>query len=381
MIGKHIYIPLFFGLLLLVLACTPNSTTLKPKEPSLPAAPSVPENRQPWEEDWLKTLAAAKKERSVLIYTSHGYSLRGDMTKILKEKYGINLEVLAGKSAQLTEKFLSEQRNGLHLADVMISGSTSILTQLKPTKALAPLEPALMLPDVKGPENWLGGQLDWVDRERLILSFEASMSGKLGINTNLVNAEEIKSLKDLLNPKWKGKIIVNDPSIAGTGAKFFGVIVEQQGLDIWREIARMEPLVLRDERLMTDWLTHGKYAVIISPKTGPFFEAAQAGAPIKFIRVKEGNYRTGDVISWMRDSPHPNAAKVFLNWFLSREGQTLYHSAEGTWSGRADVTVEGDPATRPEPGVAYFNGNSEEFLLRQPDHMETAKQIFAPFMR
>lgn len=381
MIAKSISVPSFLVLFSLVLACAPGSTILSPKEPSLPAVPPVPETRQPWEQEWSRAMAEAKKEKTVLIYTSHGYTLRGDITKVLKEKYGINLEVMAGKSAQVIEKFLSEQRVGLHLADLMISGSTSILTSLKPVGALAPLEPALMLPEVREARNWRGGQLDWVDKEKLILAFEASVSGKLGINTNLVNIDEIKSLRDLLNPKWKGKILMNDPSISGTGAKFFGVIAEQQGLDIWREITKMEPVVLRDERLLTDWLVHGKYAIIVSPKTGPFFEAAQAGAPIKFIRVKEGNYRTGDVISWMKDAPHPAAARVFLNWFLTREGQTLYHSAEGTWSARVDVEVVGDPATRPETGVTYFNGNSEEFLLRQPEHMEKAKQIFAPYMK
>lgn len=363
-------------------ACAAPRVTLQQQIPPVPVTEKETKADAPaWQAQWDKVLAAARKEGTVAVASDGGSSLRDAIITGFKGKYGINIEVIAGKGAQLAEKIITEQRNGLYSYDVQHGGATTKITQLKPSGAYVSLKPALIRPDILDPQYWQTGQPSWVDKDNTILNIEYSASGKLGINTNLVKPGEIKSLRDLLNPKWKGKIIINDPTVSGTGAKFVGVVAAIQGWDIWREIARQEPLVMRDEKLMVTWLAQGKYPIIISPKTEPMFDAKAAGAPVDDMSVAEAKYATGDTISFLKNAPHPNAAIVYINWLLSQEGQTIYHAAQGSWSARKDVVLNSTPSKKPEPGVEYFNSNAEEFLKQQPEQMKTALEIFGHLMR
>lgn len=346
-----------------------------------PAITQQQASQTSWEAEWEKVLATAKKEGVVAVSGDGGASLRDALLKAFKDRYGIRVDMVTGKGAQLAEKIITEQRNGLYLWDVQTGGATTKLNNLKPAGVYVPLDQALIRPDILDSQYWQPGQPSWVDKDHLILNIELSASGKLGINTNLVKPGEIKALRDLLNPKWKGKIIINDPTVSGTGAKFLGVVATLHGWDIWREIAKQEPVIMRDERLMVEWLSRGKYPIIISPKTEPMFDAKEAGAPIDDISVAEAKYATGDTISLLKNAPHPNAAKVYINWILSQEGQAVYHSAQGSWSGRKDVVLNSTPSKKPEPGVEYFNSNAEEFLVKQPEQMKMALEIFRHLMK
>src|SRR3990167_8066118 len=88
----------------------------------------------------------------------------------------------------------------------------------------------------------------------------------LAINTEHVNQDEVKSYYDLLNPKWKGKIVMSDPTINGTGGSAFAVLGFQLlNLDFFRQLSRQELMITRDERLMVDWVAKGKYAMVLFP--------------------------------------------------------------------------------------------------------------------
>lgn len=369
--------------LALFIACASPS---EQKKPALDSGAAIEQKslvsaREAWQEKWDQTVTAAKKEGMIAVGITKGADTREALIKF-GERYGIRTEITSGKSAQVTQKLLMERRVGLYLLDVMITGATTMVTTMKPAGAIVPLEPALIRQDILDPRSWQPGQPAWVDKDRSILTIEYTATGKIGINTNLVRQGEISTLRDLLNPKWKGKIIINDPTVEGTGSKLVGVVAYQQGWDVWREIAKQEPAIIRDERLMVEWLTRGKYAIIIAPKTDPIFQAKAAGAPVETVALKDARYLGGDTIVLLKNTPHPNAAITFINWMLSQEGQMTYHKSAGQWSARMDVsTPDSDPNVRPEPGVKYFDSNNEEFLLQQPEQMKMAQEIFGPLMK
>ncbi len=376
---RRLYILASLLLLVLVACAAPPATPPKQVVPLLEN--TVLQPGAVWQAEWDSVLAKARKEGTVAISSDGGATLRDALIKGFKGKYGIDADIVGGKGAQLAEKIITEQRNGLYLVDVQHGGATTKITNLKPAGAYAPLTPMLIRPDILDSQYWQPGQPSWVDKDHMVLNIEYSASGRLGINTDLVKASEIKSLRDLLDPKWKGKIIMNDPTVAGTGAKFVGVAAVLIGWDIWREMAKQEPVILRDEKLMVTWLAMGKYPLIISPKPEPMADAKAAGAPIDEISVPDAQYSSGDTISLMKNAPHPNAAKVYINWLLSQEGQTVYHTAQSTWSARKDVVLNSTPAKKPVPGVKYFDSNNEEFLLSQPEQMRMAREIFGPLMK
>lgn len=376
--------------LLLVVACAPKSEAVpspaSPKPASEEVAPAGPKAvvKEAWEVEWEKVMEAAKKEGGLVLFTTAGAEVRSALVVAFKARYGLQLEAVGARGGEITQKIMSERRAGLYLGDVYVGGTTTPTTELKPVGALDPLEPALILPDVTDPKVWWEGKLPWVDRDHYLLSITLYPSTTYAINTNLVKAEELKSYRDLLNPKWKGKMVMNDPSIPGSANRWFGGVSQSMGLDFMRELAKQEPLIIRDQRLQVEWLAHGKYLVAVAPDTAPMASFKEAGAPVSYITPVEGSIMTSGHgnVSLVNKAPRPNASRVFINWLLTKEGQAVFSRATQNPSTRVDVSEEYvDPAKRRVPGVKYYNSENEEFLLAGPDRMKVAREIFGHLIK
>jgi iron(III) transport system substrate-binding protein len=155
----------------------------------------------------------------------------------------------------------------------------------------------------------------------------------LGYNTKLVKPDEIKSYWDLLNPKWKGKIVAYDPSLGGAGdAMRFFYYEKSLGPEfIKRVLTETDIVISSDTRQMGDWLAGGKFALsLFGPISRMDLDVMQVqGLPVSWFppeALKEGAYITAGSggVALINKAPHPNAAKVGLNWLLSREGQIAY---------------------------------------------------------
>lgn len=335
-----------------------------------------------WEAKWADTLVKAKKERRVFIYTSAGADTRIALTEAFKAKYGIDLDVISGKSAQLSEKLITEIRAGLATTDVLIFGTGTIYTRIKtnPLVRLAPLDDVLMLPEVRDPKMWWDGKLPLTDKERQVLTFTATPSQPFLINTQMVKKEELASYQGLLNPKWTEKIIWQDPTISGSGATFFLVAAHRiLGLDYFKELAKLKPAFTRDQRLQVEWITRGKYPIGIGASADNIGEFTKAGAPIEEITPKEGTYlsSSGGNIMLLPNAPHPSAARIFINWMASKEAQDIWTKHEGVHSARVDATTQGLPeGAYRKPGAKYISADDEEINSLRPKYMELAGEMF-----
>ncbi len=335
-----------------------------------------------WEQDWKKTMDAAKDEGKVTIYTTASGSTRVALTKAFTKKYGIQLDLLVGRGAETAEKLSVERRANIFTADLYIGGSTTSTTSFKPKGFLAPLKPLLILPDVTNSKLWYGGGLFFTDKERQYVAIPVltPANSYLAINTDLVKPGDIASYKDLLNPKWKGKIIMNDPTIAGAGSRWFAVVADKYtGLDYMRHLAKQDLTITRDRRLQVEGLARGKYAIAIGSQPDELESLIKAGAPIKPLIPEEGTWLGGGpgCISYFDRAPHPSATKIFVNWLMSKEGQTVYSKAVGAQSARLDVPT--DHLTKDDmrdPSVKYFISEDEEFLIKIKDYENKAKEIF-----
>lgn len=197
----------------------------------------------------------------------------------------------------------------------------------------------------------------------------------------MVKSEEISFWKDLLQPRWKGKISINDPRVAGPGSKAFGVLTEIFGVEFLRELAKQELAVVSDQRLQIEWLAQGKYPIAIAPSSDVLSEFAEAGVLIKVISPKDGLFLTSSFgnITLINKAPHPTAAKVFINWALTKEGQTLFTQTWRTQSLRLDVpTTYVEPERLREEGIKYFlYADDEDFEKKlSGEYRELAKSIF-----
>ncbi len=378
---------LFVFLFLAVVSCgtrtTPAPNGVKPQEKGTVAIPEVTKpGRLAWQVKWDNKVAAAKQEGEVLFYFIGAPDARKEVAEAFSNRFGIKVEFVAGLPGELAQKIISEQKAGLYLADAINMGATTLITVLKPQGLLKPIEPELILPEVKDPQAWQIQSLPFIDKNGMVLGMLASYGRFVTRNTDLVKEGEITSFEHLLNPKWKGKMVMLDPTMVGTGTAmcaFLGSIwgVEKTS-EFLRGLARQETAMTRDKRMHVEWIAKGKYAIGIAPVPDEFAEFMALGSPLAYVSLAEGgslSSATG-ALSVPARPAHPNASTVLLNWLLSKDGQAAYVKGIRLPSMRVDVPTEGiHESFFVGPGDKVKFGD-EEFFLLQSRMMLVAKDIF-----
>lgn len=298
----------------------PNATTVQAAAPP---------------DEWEKTIQAASREGEVALYASDDYET---VFRQFQKRYPqIKTNVVVGRGNQIAERVMAERRAGKYLADVYVGGSGTAYNIFYEAKVLAPIKPALILPEVVDQSKWWSGKHIYHDDEsQHILAFDGEVQSYFGYNTKLVDPNEFKSYWDYLNPKWKGKIVTYDPTMGGavSGVLLFIYNNPDLGMQfIRRLLTEMAPTATRDSRQLVDWLAVGKFSLsaIAGRRTG-LNEAAKQGLPMSFFNSKKfkesAPLSTGNGnMALFRSAPHPHAAGVAINWLLSREGQIAFQRA------------------------------------------------------
>ena len=285
------------------------------------------ETRPGAQQEWERTVAAAKKEARLNFYVGR-YGSEPLLSEFRKEYPAIKISSVNGQGSQLATRILAEARAGNVIADLYSGGANTNYNLLYKGKVLDSIKAALILPEVLDQSKWYGGSHAYADTEgeHIFVYIANPSSSGLYYNTSLVNPKEFKSYWDLLNPKWKGKIVSQDPTGTGIGATLvFYYNNPEIGPDfIKRFFGTMDVTYGRDRRQISDWLASGKYAICLGCRDAP--KAKMQGLPVEEFESgawKEGVHIStgGGSMSLVKGAPHPNAARVFINWFLSRKGQ------------------------------------------------------------
>jgi iron(III) transport system substrate-binding protein len=336
-----------------------------------------------WQKEWENTLAEAKKEGQVTIYI---YRYDRLLQEFKKDYPHINVVSVAGRGSELTTRIMAERRAGKHIADVYSGGANGNYNVLYKGKALDPIKPMLLLPEVVDVSKWYGGEHRYADAEgKYIFAYLANpSSSQLSYNTNLVNPKEFKSYWDIIQPKWKGKIVGLDPRDTGLGATMqFYYYNPDIGPEFLKKFfGTMDIQYAKNFRQMTDWLAQGRYAICSGCKDS--MRAKNQGLPVDDFdtnKWKEGTSYSagGGTVSLVNQAPHPNAAKVFINWFLSRKGQIALQKLgdvdDPPNSRRIDIPKDDvPPDAQLQPGVKYFDVVKPEYGDMKPI-FDLAKEV------
>jgi iron(III) transport system substrate-binding protein len=328
-----------------------QSNTPAAKAETKPAAAEKPA----WQAEWDRTLEAAKREK-LIIATMPGSNDQKLMAAFQKAFPDIPVEHTGARPSDFSPKLIGEQRNGIFAWDVMeSSGATNMHEVLMPADAFQDIRPFFLLPDAIDPAKWQGRvfELYTAPDKPYILIHDWAVRHTLYVNREFVPRDEVKSLDDLLNPKWRGKVVVDDCTVPAQGTLTLTGVLNAKGEDFVRRLlTEPQPVFQETVRITSEWVATGRYPIAIGAddQNVARLQSEGIGKSVELLQFEGGSAAVA-AVAVFKNAPHPNASKVFLNWFWSREGQLAWLEAWGDPvprnSRRADVPVA-DPPSMPD---------------------------------
>ena len=296
------------------------------------------------QDEWKKIIEAAKKEGKIVAGGPPTAILRQKYKETFEKRFAVELELVSAPGPQNAGRATAEFKAGVRYFDVLHGGSGT-LEPLVYDNVLAPFSDYMILPEIKDPRQWWGGHMweDNVKTNRFIYSFSADFSTPPFYNTDLVKPGELSSYDDLLLPKWKGKIGFFEPRIPSAGQGLWGFLMKIKGKDFLQKLAEQNLFISRDGKQIADALAKGTLAVGLGVSQRFVDPYIKTGLPIKpLMSIKEGMGGSNGfgTVAVMKNAPHPNAAKVYINWLLGKEGQDLYGRALTQGTRRLDVDTK-----------------------------------------
>jgi ABC-type Fe3+ transport system substrate-binding protein len=326
---------------------------------ALLAGAAVPASAQ--DASWNAVVAAAKQEGKVVVYNmALGAPYFQAVVKSFETIYGIPVESLDLRASELVERIRTEQSAGRYLGDAEMVTSTMIEEQLKNGDFIQKLPPIPNAAKLRPPFKATDFSVPAYVQPMGIL-----------INTRLVRGEDVPtSWNDLNAPKWKGKLLSDDMRPLGSGNTLFAILQKNMGADFNEKLAEQKPVFSRDMRNDARRVARGEYPIYISQVFA--FASDLKGLPVKVVVPKEGAPYAQMDMAMLKSAPHPNAARLFMQHFLSVDSQALYANA---WM----LPVVQGAAERADPDAQpYANAKlmGPTKLSERADMMALAKKLY-----
>jgi iron(III) transport system substrate-binding protein len=322
------------------------------------------------EKDWVAIVEAGKKEGKVVVAGSPDPVMRNEVIPKFTARFGIPIEFIAGRSSQIVARVETERASGIYSVDIYLAGPDTSANTLFGDKLIDPLKPLLVQPEVADGSKWKSGKVWFADpQEIFVVRAFSSVATLLFINTDHVKPDEMRQIKDLLNPKWRGKISTEDPTTTGAGSNMAARLYDQVGEEFVKQLyIEQKPVRTRDRRQMTDWLARGTQPICLNCREDDVRPLMKEGFKLLEIFELNGVAPTINGSPWMLSlanrAPHPKAAQVFANWILSKEGLETYGRGYGSATLRTDIDETYlNPGNLPKKGVKYFDDTEWKWIV------------------
>jgi iron(III) transport system substrate-binding protein len=296
-------------------------------------------------------LEAAKKEGKVVWYTSLALTSAEKVAKLFEAAYpGIKVEVHRTGSERILQRVMQELQANLKIADVVHTSDAGHYVLLKDKKLLMKYTPA----------GIDGFPAAFKDKDGYHYGLRATVN-VIAYNTKIIPAAEApKTWKDLLDPKWKGKLVTAHPGYSGVIATHVLALVQLHGWDYFKQLAQNKPMLVQSAVDPSGIVASGERPIAADGGDYTFYQVKKKGNPVEIVFPKEGVPLVVSPSAITSFAPHPNAARLFTDFIFSRELQQVLADSEGLYTGHPDVKY---PADRPKL--------SELKLLRvEPEELE-----------
>jgi iron(III) transport system substrate-binding protein len=275
----------------------------------------------------------AKKEGKVVWYTSLALPSAEKVAKLFEAAYpGIKVEVHRTGSQRILQRVMQELQANIKLVDVVHTSDAGHFVLLKEKKLLMKYTPA-------GVDAFPAG---FKDKDGYYYGLRATVN-VIAYNTKLVSAAEApKTWKDLLDPKWKGKLVTAHPGYSGVIATHVLALVHLHGWDYFKQLAQNKLMLVQSAVDPAGVVASGERLVAVNGGEYYYYQMKKKGNPIEVVYPKEGVPLVVSPTAIASFAPHPNAAKLFTDFTFSRELQQVMADSEGLYTGHPEVKYPSD---------------------------------------
>jgi iron(III) transport system substrate-binding protein len=332
--------------------------------------------------EWTQMVVAAKKEGKVVVNTFPGDVYKRALKAFTQAYPDIKVEHTGLHSQDFAPRIVQERQANLFTWDVVLIPTSTALQVLRPAGVWDPVRPAILLPEVKDDAGWEGGferGFALVKDRALCYGFVAQRGGGVTINTDQVKEQEIRGLKDLVDPRWKGKLLL--PDVRVMGDTFWPMTAARLNLgdDIIKKLfVDQEPVLSRDNRQVVEFMVRGRYpiAVGVNPQLLATYQRQGLAKNLKLLHFPEmATVSSSSSTIWLVNrAPHPQAARVFINWLLTRDAQAVWAREIETNSRRLGVEP-GNPLYAVPPDAKLLQIDAEENLAEVVKTQDIARAV------
>ena len=331
--------------------------------------------------EWPQLVAAAKKEGKLAINTFPGDGYKRALRAFTQAYPDVKLEHTSLHSQDFAPRILQERQASIFTWDVATIPTSTALQVLRPAGVWDPIRPAIVLPEAKDDAGWDGGferGFTVVKDRALTYGFVANRGLGITINTDLVKDGQVRSLTDLLDARWKGKLLLPDVRVMGDAFWPMTSARLSLGDDVIRRLfVDQEPVLSRDTRQMAEFMVRGRYPIGlgVNPLLLGQFQRQGLGKNLKLVHLPEIDVVSFSSTLWLVNrAPHPNAAKVLINWLLTKDAQ-IHWAKEVEQNSRRAGVEPGNPQLLPPKGAKLFQVDAEESLGEVIKTQDIAKAV------
>jgi len=281
-------------------------------------------------------LEAARKEGKVVWYTSLVLPSAERVAKLFETAYpDVKVEVHRTGSQRILQRVMQELQANIKNVDVVHTSDAGHYVLLKDKKLLAKYTPA-------GVDAFPAG---FKDKDGYYYGLRATVNA-ITYNTKMVSAAEApKTWKDLLDPKWKGKMVTAHPGYSGVIATHVLALVHLHGWDYFKQLAQNQLMLVQSANDPSTVVTSGERVVAVNGGEYSAYQLKKKGNPLEIVYPKEGVPLVVSPTAITSFAPHPSAARLFTDFTFTREVQQVMADSEGLYTGHPDVTY---PADKPK---------------------------------
>jgi iron(III) transport system substrate-binding protein len=280
-------------------------------------------------------LEAARKEGKVVWYTSLALSSAEKVAKLFEAAYpGVKVEVHRTGSQRILQRMMQELSSNIRNVDVVHTSDAGHYVLLKEKKLLMRYTPA-------GVDAFAPG---FKDRDGFHYGLRATVNVIAYNSRTIAAAEAPRTWKDLLDPKWRGRLVTAHPGYSGVIATHVLALVHLDGWDYFKSLAQNKPMLVQSAVDPSGIVASGERPVAVNGGDYTFYQAKKKGNPVEIVYPKEGVPLVVSPSAITSFAPHPNAARLFTDFIFSRDVQQALADTEGLYTGHPQVTY---PADRP----------------------------------